>query len=178
MDWKRNGGDIAFKTMLELNKRGIDTELIVCGCKPKKTFKHPKLKCVGFLEKNIPEQLCVVKELYMKSTLFFLPTRQECIGLVFNEASAFGLPSVTTDTGGVSEYIEDGRNGFVLPYDAEYYDYADKIQQLFEDKDMYCNFCLNAIEKAENITNWDIWAQKLIKIIEQYFDSKRVGIVA
>lgn len=34
--------------------------------------------------------------------LLLLPTRAECAGIVFNEASAYGVPILLTDTGGVS----------------------------------------------------------------------------
>jgi glycosyltransferase involved in cell wall biosynthesis len=38
--------------------------------------------------------------------------------LVESRKGAYGLPSITTNTGGVPEVVKDGENGFVLPYDA------------------------------------------------------------
>ena len=35
VDWKRKGGDIAFKTAEGLNKKGLKTELTVVGCEPR-----------------------------------------------------------------------------------------------------------------------------------------------
>lgn len=41
-----------------------------------------------------------------------LPTIAECAGIVFAEASGYGIPSITYDTGGVGTYVIDGINGF------------------------------------------------------------------
>ncbi|TSA49979.1 MAG: glycosyltransferase [Sphingobacteriales bacterium] len=41
-----------------------------------------------------------------------VPSRAECYGIVFAEASSYGLPSVSTDTGGVSAVVKEGVNVF------------------------------------------------------------------
>lgn len=51
-DWVRKGGKIAFDTMKELNKRGIETNLTVVGCTPPKQFIDEKVIVIPFLDKN------------------------------------------------------------------------------------------------------------------------------
>lgn len=41
--------------------------------------------------------------------------RKEALGLVFAEASACGLPVITTDAGGMVDIVKDGETGFIVP---------------------------------------------------------------
>lgn len=167
VDWMRKGGNIAFQTMVELNNRGVDTELIVCGCKPPRDITHEKLTVIKFLDKNYLIQYHEYQELFMNSTMLFLPTRKECFGLVFCEASAFGLPVIATNTGGVSDYVKNGVNGFILPVEADFLDYADTIQNIWNDRNRYMTLCESSRHIFENELNWDVWGKKVKNIIEE-----------
>lgn len=167
--WERKGGDIAFKTMIELNRRGLHTELFVVGCQPPRQIRDEKLKVMGFLNKNDPEKRIKYQQLFINSSIFLLPTRAECFGLVFCEASAFGLPIISTDTGGVSDYVENGVSGYLLPIQANYLDYADLIQSIWSDKDRYARLCENSRNKYEKELNWDIWGEKAKDAITKAF---------
>jgi glycosyltransferase involved in cell wall biosynthesis len=47
--------------------------------------------------------------------LFTLPSRAEAFGNVFAEAMAAGLPVVGTAIGGITELVQDGRHGLLVP---------------------------------------------------------------
>lgn len=47
--------------------------------------------------------------------LLAVPSHVEPFGTVAAEALAAGTPAVVTDSGGMTEYVEDGRNGAVVP---------------------------------------------------------------
>src|SRR5260370_37309453 len=91
-DWQRKGGDIAFETLLKLEEMGIQAVLIVCGCTPPHTSSHERMTVIPFLDKNDEKQRQELEQLYVTSDFLLLPTRQECFGMVFCEASSFGLP--------------------------------------------------------------------------------------
>ncbi|MGU7919389.1 glycosyltransferase family 4 protein [Streptococcus suis] len=56
-----------------------------------------------------------LKEYYLMSDVFVLPTREDIWGLVVNEAMANGLPVVTTDRCNAGlELIKDGKNGYIV----------------------------------------------------------------
>ena len=55
-------------------------------------------------------------QLYADSDLFVFPSGTETFGNVLLEAMASGLPCICTDTGGVTDFAEDGRNACVYPY--------------------------------------------------------------
>lgn len=49
------------------------------------------------------------------SDCLLLPTYTESVPAVVMEASACGIPSITSDVGGCPEIIEDGKNGLIVP---------------------------------------------------------------
>jgi len=130
INWERKGGDIAFETLLCLEEMGIQAELTVCGSVPPQRLVHERLTVIPYLDKNDEKQRRELKQLYVNSDFLLVPTRQEVYGLVFCEASAFGLPSITTNTGGVRSAVREGENGFMLPLSARGVEYAKIIAQI------------------------------------------------
>lgn len=172
VDWERKGGQIAYDAMVEMNRRGYNTELIVCGCTPPKENTHKGLKCEGFLNKNNLEELNKINEIYLDSNIFIMPTKQECAGIVFSEASSYGLPILTFDTGGVSNYVENKVNGFRLPLGSSYIEFVDKLEELIINKNLYTQISREALDKYERELNWGVWTQVLrdrLKKIEEPF---------
>ncbi len=158
-DWKRKGGDIAFETLIALEKMGIQAELIVCGCVPPRKFSHRRMKIVPYLDKNDESQYEELEQLYLTSDFLLLPTRNECFGLVFGEANAFGLPVIATKTGGVPEAVTDGENGFLLPIDARGSAYAQVIARLYQDDQLYYELVKSSRKAFDDRLNWDAWGK-------------------
>jgi glycosyltransferase involved in cell wall biosynthesis len=99
--------------------------------------------------------------------LLFLPTRADFFGIVFSEASAYGLPSVSTDTGGVSGAVRDGVNGLLLPISAGPDDYANAITKLFSDEASYRDLARSARAEYESRLNWDAWGATVSNLIQK-----------
>ncbi len=62
---------------------------------------------------DVPED--ELAALYRNAGLFVLSSNEEGLGLVLAEAMASGTPVVSTDCGGPSTLIEDGKTGFLVP---------------------------------------------------------------
>ena len=73
---------------------------------------------VPFLDMNVEKDRSRLTDLLMDSALLLVPTRADCSPIAFCEANGFGLPAVSTDTGGVSSLVRDGENGLLLPLTA------------------------------------------------------------
>ena len=79
-----------------------------------------------------------VREAMERASVFLLPGRpdaggrQENQGVVIQEAQAMGLPVVVSNTGGVSEGMEDGHTGFLVP-PGDVEAAAARLKQLIED---------------------------------------------
>ncbi len=168
VDWERKGGPIAFETLLELNKLGIDAHLTVCGCVPPKKFAHPKMTVIPFLNKNKKSEYNQFLELLFKTHFLVLPTRAECSAIVYAEASAYGIPSITTETGGVASMVENDVNGYRLPLEAGGIEYAKTIKQIFEDDDHYQKLVYSSRAKFDSELNWEAWGKKVKQIILDY----------
>jgi len=169
IEWERKGGEIAFETLKELKKRGIKSRLTICGCKPPEEFQDEDLVVIPFLNKNDKAQSDLFNQLLFENHFFILPTRAECFGVVFCEASAFGLPSITTDTGGIGSAVENGKNGFRLSLEARGDKYADVISEIFSDYDnKYLPLIKSTRDFYETRLSWKSWASSLNTILENH----------
>jgi glycosyltransferase involved in cell wall biosynthesis len=166
-DWERKGGQIAVDALLALRRRGIDAELTIIGCTPEPEFTHPSLHVIPYLDKHRPEQRAELADFYLNSDIFFLPTRAECSGVVFCEASANGLPVVSTDTGGVSSVVVEGVNGYLLPIDAGAEAYAETLARLWADPATRQKLRQTSRDRYETTLNWTAWAVAMKKVFGQ-----------
>jgi glycosyltransferase involved in cell wall biosynthesis len=173
VDWEGKGGDIAFETLVKLEEMGIQAELIVCGCVPPTSFSHERMRIIPFLDRRDERQYQELQNLFMTANFFLLPTRRDLFGFVFSEASAFGLPAIATDTGGVSAAIKDGENGFLLPLSAGGSEYAKVIARIYRDKQRYAELVRSSRTAFDERLNWDIWAIEVNKIIGEMIEHKK-----
>ncbi|HKV58823.1 MAG TPA: glycosyltransferase family 4 protein [Ktedonobacteraceae bacterium] len=169
--WERKGGDIAFETLLALEKMGIEAVLTVVGCIPPKQFAHPSMKVIPFLNKNDESQRKELEELYLTSDFLLFPTRNECYGIVVCEANAFGLPAIAADTGGVSGVVTEGVNGFLLPHSARGEQYAEIVAKLYQDEQSYAALVRSSRADFDARLNWDVWGATahtlMMKLLER-----------
>ena len=168
IEWKRKGGDIAFEAFKLLLDKGCDVTLTICGCTPPVT--HPRMKVIPFLNKNIPEERAEFEDLYYKSHIFFMPTRAECLGIANCEACAFGLPVISTNTGGVPSAVEHNYNGIILPLEAGGKEYAAEIEKLMNTPSLLLQMSKNARKKFEEELNWPVWAKRTKEVILKSLD--------
>jgi glycosyltransferase involved in cell wall biosynthesis len=157
-DWERKGGKIAFDTLLELEKRGLRAELVVCGCRPPPSLSHPYMKVLSWVENK--------EDLLSTADFLFLPTRAECFGIVFCEAAAYGVPIISTNTGGVAEVVTNGKNGFLLDRSADAADYAKIISDVWHNNRLYCNLQENSRKTYSERLNWDSWGKSMRHAID------------
>ena len=174
VEWERKGGDIAYETLLKLEEMGIETELLVCGCAPPVGVTHPRLTVFPFLDKNDERQAREIEKLYAMSDFLILPTRADCVPNAILEANAFGLPVITTDTGGIASVICNGENGYMLPLAARGNEYADLIANIYRDKQRYLRMVQSSWAAFEERLNWDAWGRRVHDILVK--ECERVGL--
>jgi glycosyltransferase involved in cell wall biosynthesis len=157
VDWQRKGGDMAVTVARRLNETGIKTVLTVVGCQPPLGVKNlPFVECAGFLSKANLRDNDRLNTILLQSHFLLLPTVAECFGLVFAEASAYALPSVSRAVGGVPSAVLHGRTGLLLATDAGADAYCEALQPLLRDRDRYAAMCAEAYRDYATRLNWDV----------------------
>ncbi|WP_245287477.1 glycosyltransferase family 4 protein [Bradyrhizobium elkanii] len=165
-NWKEKGADIAVATLAELRGRGVDAELVICGCTPSKPVTQDGLTIIPFLNKNDREQRNRLDQLYRDADFFLLPTRADCYGIVFCEAAAHGVPSIAPATGGVPGAIRDGETGILLPPDATKEDYATVISETFACPERLARLRQSSRDAFEVRLNWQAWSRRVSDLIQ------------
>ncbi len=87
----------------------------------------------------------------------------ETFGLTILEAMAYGIPTIIPPVGGITELVENDKNGYLI--DSHNFELiSKKINQLFDDTFLYQQMSQNAIAKS-TFFNEDYFEKKAVKII-------------
>ncbi len=164
VDWQRKGGDIALQVAERLNRRGIDTVLHIAGCDPGTNLPDFAVSH-GFISKHSEAGRSLLDALFSEAHFLILPTRAECFGVVFAEASSFGLPSLASNVGGITTAIHDGKNGQTFPVDADPDQYCDYIENLMRSPDAYRRLSLSAFTEYSERLNWTKVGEQLAALL-------------
>lgn len=167
VDWPRKGGAIALETIRVLRESGVDARLVLVGVVPPEAQGIEGVEVVGRLDKDDPAQAARFERILLDAHFLFLPTRADCYGVVFCEASAHGTPSVATDTGGVSGAVHEGVNGHLLPLNAGPAEYAALFRRLWADRAAHRALCVSSRDLYERALNWDAWGKTTREVIEE-----------
>jgi glycosyltransferase involved in cell wall biosynthesis len=159
--WYNKGADKAIKVFELLKKNKIDCELFIVGSRSPNIINDVDINIMPMLDKNNVKDQEKLTELYMSSHFFILPTLYECFGIVFSEASAFGVPILASNTGGVSNAVCSGENGYLFDVNANAEEYANLIINLWNNKTLYETQVKKTRQYYEKILNWDVWYSKV-----------------
>jgi len=166
-DWWRKGGAIAVAVAKELNKRGLNTELVIAGCQPPLKPIPSHIRILGYLDKSTQDGLYMINKLYSQSHFLIVPSRAEALGIVFCEASSFGLPSIATKVGGIPTAVRDGINGMTFAKNAEISEYCNYIYDLFSDYELYKQLARSSFTEYQSRLNWEVAGKTVKKLLNE-----------
>jgi len=168
LEWFRKGADIAVAITERLNRNGLKAELDIVGCDPPSGTMLPDgVSLQGYLRKTVPAEASRLRGLYLDAHFFVMPSRAECQGIAFCEASAFGLPSLGLDVGGVSDAVRDGVNGRLFAPGADPAECAAWIAELWNDTDRYRELALSSYNEYETRLNWRSGTEKVVEYLRE-----------
>jgi len=81
---------------------------------------------------------------------------------------------ITTQTGGVSEVVRDGENGFTLPLAARGDEYARVIAAIYHDDERYTRLVYSSRAAYEERLNWDAWGKAMKTILSDVIGQRPV----
>ncbi len=145
------GLDVLLHACAELKQRGCPFVLHIIGDGPMRKELEQLAKELHLYDDIIFYGYMLHPEEFMPFfDIFVLPSRAEAFGSVFAEAALCWLALVGTDVGGISEQIEDGVNGLLVPPDdAEAL--ANALEKLVTDPDYRYNMAREAWNKAKKV---------------------------
>ena len=161
---ERKGLIYLLEALQQITAEYPQTKLLVAGDGPMKMEYENYVKNNGLSGKV--EFLGIVKhdyiaELYRRAHVFVLPSLNEALGNVTQEALASGLPIVTTKTG-AAELIDD--NGFIIAKKSAK-EIAEALRKIIEDENLRKKFSARSRELAENMS-WENTAKKYYELFE------------
>lgn len=94
---------------------GLTMTFAGCGCPPEviKNFFGPSLASTIVVVPTVPFDR--MHELYVAHDVFLFPSLMEGLPTVLLEAMASGMPVITSETCGMTDAVEDGFNGLLVP---------------------------------------------------------------
>ena len=172
VDWHRKGGDVAQEAVRLMNEAGVPTELYVVGTAPPQPAP-PFVKACGFVNKHTPEGRATMNRLIAESHFLIMPSLAEAYGLAPCEANAFGVPAMTSATGGLNEIVRDQQNGFRFPVGTSADQYASKMLDLLRDPQAYQALSRSSRREYETRLNWEVAGRRIREIVEEVVAARR-----
>ena len=157
------GNDLLLQAWAKVEKKCREWSLDIYGMGNQAPYRQ-QMKELGVDESrcHLYGSLPNVKEEYLRSSIFALPSRFEGFGLVIIEAMSCGLPVVTFNCeNGPRNILTDGENGYLIPpFDVDAY--AEKLIRLILDETLRREIGANARKSSQRYAIDDIanqWKQ-------------------
>ena len=171
------GGDKMLSIYYKLQEMGINTYVTIVGCHPPLSLSSdPHIQVYPRLDKSIEEDRIRLDHLFRKSDFLIAPTLFDCFGIVNSEAAAYGIPTLTTNTGGVSQAVREGENGFLFQPEASVEEWALRIAQLHTDPLAYGRISQQALAIYRDRLNWERWGDQMNSLMKSMCQAPDVYI--
>ncbi|NTU66683.1 MAG: glycosyltransferase family 4 protein [Candidatus Moranbacteria bacterium] len=167
---ERKGLGYLLEAFRNISKGYPDSRLIVTGDGPlRETYQkylednrlEDKVEMLGIVSHD------KIKEIYQKSHIFVLPSLNEALGNVTQEALATGLAIITTDTG-AAEIIQG--NGLIIEKKSSA-SIEEALKKLLDDKTMIDEMSKKSRQLAEKM-DWKAIAEKYLEIYKEASSEK------
>jgi glycosyltransferase involved in cell wall biosynthesis len=129
-------------------------------------FSHPDSEKQFVFEGYIKE----LRIAYWAADVFVLPSRSEGFALVVAEAMCCGLLPIRTPSGGAQDQIQDGKNGYIIPFD-DVYSLVSHLEDLRDKPILRQALSLNALETASAKFSLESMLQKTISVYDELCSS-------
>ena len=144
------GHDVLIQAIQILKSRGLEVIALCAGkgygqeaeelqAEIEKAGVSHLIKLLGFTD---------TRQVLWASDVKVLPSRREAAPLVIQEAMLCGVVPIRTPASGARDQIQDGIDGFVIPFD-DATALADRLQTLFENPTLRHQMAIQAYESAQ-----------------------------
>ncbi len=163
------GLPILLQSLISLKKQHPDVILTVVGDGGDRTYLEQMAADLGL--KNSVNFLgyksqIEVRKYFEETDVFVLSSFAEGVPVVLMEAMAAGVPVVAPQIAGVSELVENGVSGYIVPA-GDKISLTNSIEKLLNDCELRTKFGIAGRKKVEKEFDINIEAQKLHQIMNK-----------
>ena len=120
----------------------------------------------GHLRKDNPEQRASLMKLFAEATFHILPSRADCGSLAICDAAAYGVPSLSSGSGGIASLMSAWAGGVNVGIDATAERYANEIQVLIQDRASYVRLAREVRGSFDAGLRWSAFVASLLELME------------
>lgn len=165
--WEGKGADKTIEILNEITKRGYKAVLDIVGTDNKYHIDNPNINFHGKLNKSIESENRIFVNLIRNASFLMLLSKYETFGHVVSEANSYGLPAITSTTGGLDEVVINGANGMKFEDTGDIESIADYIIETFGNSGKYNNLCRTCFRESQERLNWYIGGKKVFDTISK-----------
>jgi len=159
---REKGQDVALEAALLLASRLPRARMMLAGDGPERSALMERARAAsGFVQ--FPGFIEDLEEFYAALDLYIMPSRSEAWGLTALHATAYGLPVVASNVGGLAEVVEHGKSGWLVPAESAEA-LAEAIVDAASDPARLAEFGRNARRRAERFS-----IEKTVERTEQFY---------
>jgi glycosyltransferase involved in cell wall biosynthesis len=150
-----------YKALQILRQERQDIEVVIYGfAHTKPTLPDMPLHYLGMIKSDAELARC-----YAACDLLVIPSSVESFSLVTQEAHSCGRPVVAFGVGGLTDLVEDGFNGYLVPY-GDVAGLADGIRKVFSAPDHYQRLCENARNRSVERFDYEVIGKRYLAFYE------------
>lgn len=128
-----------------------------------------RVKFLGYVSDND------LKKLYKIADVVCIPSLYEPFGIVALEGMAAGVPVVTSDAGGLRDFVEHGVTG-ITTYAGDAASLAWGLLEVLRNPDLANRLKETAYNKVKHIYNWRVIAKRTLEVYEKVLaESSAIG---
>lgn len=165
VSWERKGAQLVIDTVNLLHDQEFPIELHLVGLREIPIILPSYIVNHGFISKMTSGGLEKLASLYRDSHFLFVPSYAEAYGLVFCEASGYGLPSISHAVGGIKTIVENGVNGELFEVGTQPKVFAQYIKDMFINIEEYKELSTRTYKRFSERLNWKESGRKIVEII-------------
>lgn len=160
-DWEQKGGPLLLDAFRRVRAAVPGARLVIVGCHPLNLDGEPGIEMLGPLDRSKPAEEARLLAAYATATCFCIAPAVDAFPNVLLEASAFGIPVVSTDEGSRSEIVLDGVTGRLVP-PRDPARLAAALIQLLSDPELAAQQGNAAARRVRERFNWPAVARNIL----------------
>ncbi|WP_374471257.1 glycosyltransferase [Phenylobacterium sp.] len=124
------------------------------------------MTALGFLDKSRPQDASRFLRALESAHFLLAPSRAEAMGIALLEAHAFGVPTLSSDVGGLPSIVRPGVNGFAFSFD-DVGRVADEVEPWLRARSAYAELARSAWRSYHAEHSWAVRLRQLAALLSQ-----------